>query len=293
MQFNHTHSAIPLVVLQRHWPEYVMEAAELSAFMISACVFDALLEHPGSPVHRAIPSPLARRAVMGLLMGLTAIGIVYSPLGRRSGAHMNPAFTFTFWRLGKIGPWDALFYAAAQCAGGIGGVLCSKMLLRAALSHPAVNYAVTVPGPLGTGVAWVAELLISFALMLSVLVFTNRRTLAAWTGLFVGCLIALYVTIEAPFSGMSMNPARTLGSAVFAGEWTAFWVYVTAPLVGMSAASLVYVRARGAQAVLCAKLHHTNRYRCIFCDHQHQKADGQPHACAPPAAPDGEARAIT
>ena len=88
--------------LARHWPEYLMEAAGLGLFMLSACLFTVLLEHPGSAAHQALPDPLLRRALIGVAMGLTAVAIIYSPFGKRSGAHLNPSVTFTFWRLGKI-----------------------------------------------------------------------------------------------------------------------------------------------------------------------------------------------
>src|SRR5690242_1345986 len=100
--------------LKNHWPEYLMEAAELGIFMVSASVFTILLYHPGSPVVRAIAPDFIRRILMGLAMGLTLVGIVFSPWGKQSGAHMNPAFTLTFYRLGKVAPWDAVFYVIAQ-----------------------------------------------------------------------------------------------------------------------------------------------------------------------------------
>src|SRR5689334_13677164 len=93
--------------LTSHWPEYLMEAAGLGIFMISACVFGVLLEHPMSPIQKSLEDPLIRRLVAGIAMGLTAIGIVYSPWGQRSGAHLNPSFTLSFLALGKIAPWDA------------------------------------------------------------------------------------------------------------------------------------------------------------------------------------------
>ena len=73
--------------LRRHWPEYLIEAFLLGAFMVSALGFTVLLEHPGSPVRAALPDALVRRALMGCAMGATAISLVYSPLGQRSGAH--------------------------------------------------------------------------------------------------------------------------------------------------------------------------------------------------------------
>jgi aquaporin Z len=112
-----------LNALRRHWPEYLMEAAGLAIFMISACAFGALLEYPGSPIHQAIPDPTVRRVLMGMAMGLTAIAIIYSPWGQQSGAHINPSTTLTFFRLGKIEFWDACFYFLAQFAGGVAGVM--------------------------------------------------------------------------------------------------------------------------------------------------------------------------
>jgi aquaporin Z len=99
--------------LKRHWPEYLIEGAALGLFMIAATLFTLLIEHPASPIRQAIPDALTRRLLMGLAMGATAVGIIYSPWGRRSGAHMNPSVTLTFLRLGKIAPADAFFYMAA------------------------------------------------------------------------------------------------------------------------------------------------------------------------------------
>ena len=76
--------------------------------------------------------------------------------------------------------------------------------------------------------------------------------------------MALYITVEAPLSGMSMNPARTFGSALPGHVWTAWWVYFTAPLIGMLLAAEFYARLKGPAAVLCAKLNHHTSKRCIF-----------------------------
>jgi aquaporin Z len=250
--------------LRRHWPEYLMEAAGLGVFMVSACVFGALLEHPASPFRQAIDSGLVRRGLMGIAMGLTAVGIIYSPWGKQSGAHINPSVTLTFFRLGKVEPWDALFYVLAQFVGGLAGVVLSAAVLGAVLAHPSVNYVVTVPGPRGTGVAFLAELAISFVLMSVVLIATNTVNLGRFTGLFAGLLVATYITVEAPLSGMSMNPARTMGSALPGDVWTALWIYFTAPPLGMLLAAEAYLRVRGAHRVFCAKLDHYNDKRCIF-----------------------------
>jgi aquaporin Z len=251
----------------RHLPEYLMEAALLGLFMISACTFTVLLQHPASPVLGAIPDPFTRRLLTGLAMGATAIGLIYSPWGKQSGAHMNPAITLTFTRLGKVAPGDALAYVVAQFAGGLGGVLIARMALGGLLAHPSVDYAATLPGPWGAPVAFLAEAAISCLLVLVVLAVSNHPRRAAYTGLCAGLLVAVYITVEAPLSGMSMNPARTFGSAFFAGNWTGLWIYFAAPLLGMLAAAQLYLARRGREGIGCAKLHHQNSKRCIFCEY--------------------------
>src|SRR5437773_971593 len=148
--------------LRQHWPEYLMEAAELGLFMLSACAFTVLLYHPASVVAQSIHNEVLRRVLMGTAMGSTAIAIIFSPFGKRSGGHFNPSVTLTFFRLGKIEAWDAAFYALFQFAGGMVGVGLTFLVLKARLSHPAVNYVATLPGAFGPGVAFLAEVLISF-----------------------------------------------------------------------------------------------------------------------------------
>lgn len=243
----------------------MMEAAGLGIFMISAGLFATLLEYPGFPIRQAIDSPLVRRILMGLAMGLTAVGIIYSPWGKQSGAHINPAVTLTFFRLGKIKSWDALFYVVAQFIGGLAGVVLIAFIVGDAIADPTVKYVVTIPGSAGVGIAFIAEFIISFGLMLTVLYATNRQNLANLTGVFAGTLVALYIIIEAPFSGMSINPARTFGSALPANLWTAFWIYMVAPPAGMLSAAQIYLYVNGHREVACAKLHHQNDKRCIHC----------------------------
>jgi aquaporin Z len=250
-----------------HWPEYGIEAISLGLFMVSAATFASLLRHPASPLSLTVgslmPAPL-RRVPMGMAMGLTAAAIIYSPLGRRSGAHMNPAVTLTFLRLGKIDLHDAVAYVAAQFVGGSLGILAATRLLGGLPAHPAINYVATVPGASGTAVAFAAETSISFGMMLMVLSTSNAQRLARFTGAFAGALIALYIIVEDPLSGMSMNPARTFGPALLAHSARWLWIYFTAPILGMLTAAELYVRTIGAEHVRCAKLHHPIGAPCIF-----------------------------
>ncbi|HSB71067.1 MAG TPA: aquaporin [Candidatus Methylomirabilis sp.] len=250
--------------LRHHWPEYLMEAAGLGSFMLSACIFAVILEYPGSALRQAISDPTIRRVLMGVAMGLTAVGIIYSPWGQQSGAHLNPSVTLTFLRLGKVAPWDAAFYVMAQFLGGLAGVWLAVMVLGHPITQPPIEYVATVPGPDGPSIAFLAEFVISCILMAVVLLASNSGGLARFTGLFAGILVALYIALEAPLSGMSMNPARTVASALPANLWTGLWIYFTAPPVGMLLAAEAYLRLRGAGRVSCAKLHHDNGKRCIF-----------------------------
>jgi aquaporin Z len=258
-------AAIPSAAPARptvHWPEALMEALGLGLFMVSAGAFGTLLEYPGSPVRQMIPDAFVRRVLMGAAMGATAIALIYSPWGRRSGAHINPATTLTFLRLGRVRGRDALAYLVAQIVGGLLGVMAVWAFLGSTFLGPPVGAVATVPGAAGVFVAFLAELGISFVLMLVVLTLGGTR-LAPYTGLVVGAMVCLYIVFEAPLSGMSMNPARTLASAIPASNYQGLWIYFTAPLAGMLMASEAHVRATRASRRGCAKLHHA--LPCIFC----------------------------
>jgi aquaporin Z len=252
-----------------HWPEYAIEATCLGLFMISAATMTTVLQHPSSPLAGWSSVPMLRRVPMGVAMGLTSAALIYSPLGTRSGAHMNPAVTLTFLWLRKIAPIDAAGYVLAQFAGALAGIAIATVALAGLPAHPSVNYAATVPGSAGLAIAFGAELLISFVLMSVVLRMSNTPHLARFTGIGASLLVATYIIVEAPVSGMSMNPARTLGSNLFASLFSAIWIYFVAPPVGMLLAGEWYARRHGQARVRCAKLHHPVSAHCIFhCGHQ-------------------------
>ncbi|MGA7993256.1 MAG: aquaporin [Thermoanaerobaculia bacterium] len=251
--------------LRAHWRELLIEGTLLGLFMLSASLFCVLFELPSSAVHAALPDANVRRALMGLAMGATAVALIYSPWGKRSGAHMNPAVTLTFWRLGKVKTPDAVLYVAAQLAGGLIGMGIAVLLLKERVAHPAVHWVVTAPGESGVLPALFAEIFISFLLMSVVLFASSRARLAPLTGLFCGFLVFLFITFEAPFSGMSMNPARTLASAIPSGDFTALWVYLLAPPLGMLLAVEARQAAGRSAASFCARLSPHGRARCPFC----------------------------
>lgn len=270
-----------LRALKAHWPEYLMEAYGLGTFMVSAGCFATLLYAPSSPVSAAIPA-LGRDMLMGAAMGITAVGIIYSPWGMRSGAHINPAVTLTFFRLGKVAPWDAFFYVLFQFLGAIGGVVGVALLFGQNFTSPPVNYVVTVPG----GGNWLAalgiEFLMSFGMMLMVLFVSNHGKLGHLTGAFSGLLVAIYIALFAKLSGMSINPARSFGSALPAGVWDYFWIYYLAPPLAMLAAAEVYLRVTGARRrYLCGKRQPNSHTSCLCtfcpCCEESLAADGGRH----------------
>jgi len=245
---------------------YAMDGALLGLFMISACVNVVVLEHPASPVHAAVTSPFVRRALVGLAMGLTAVGLIYSRWGKRSGAFMNPAMVLCFVRLGRLSPLDGLGYIVAQLIGSAAGVLVASLALPGLVSDPAVNYAVTTPSG-GMVPAFAAEFWLAFV-MLSVVMTVNRSPrFAPYTGACAALLVALFITVAAPISGMSLNPARSFGSAVWAHLWAGFWIYLTAPLLGMLAGVELQRLLTARHDRLCGKLNHDETVACfVRCD---------------------------
>jgi aquaporin Z len=247
--------------------EYLAEALGLGLFMVAAGVVATALDSPRSPLNAWIADADLRRVIAGIAMGLTAIALIYSPWGKRSGAHMNPAVTLGFLRLGRIRARDAVGYITAQFAGGLTGVLLVAHLLGETFSAPPVSYAATLPGPRGIALAFAAELAISFGMLFVVLVVAAHPRHAHRAGLAAGALVALYIGVEAPLSGMSMNPARSFASAAPGALWDHLWIYLVAPPLGMWLAAEA-VRVRASRAIPCAKLDHDPNYPCIHCGHQ-------------------------
>lgn len=232
--------------LQRHWAVYLIEALGLAFFVVSASLVTTLLEYPGSPVHQAIASATVRRIILGFVMAAVIAAIAYSPWGKRSGAHINPAITWTFFRLRKIRGWDATFYTIAQFAGAIAAVQLMRVVIGVPYQHAPIDNVITKPGMAGPLVAFVAEFVISFLLMFVLLRAVSSKALEKRAGLFASALIALYLTVEAPLSGMSLNPARTFGSAFAARHWADLWLYFVAPMSAMLLAAEVHSRIGGA-----------------------------------------------
>jgi aquaporin Z len=224
------------------WREYAIEGALLAVFMVSASAFTILVEHPRGLLSGAVSDPVARRLVIGVAMGITAAALVYSRPGRRSGAHMNPAVTLALAPLRAAPARQVAGYVAGQFAGGVAGVAVAAFLFGSPLAHASVNFVVTRPGPAGIAAAFAAECIMTLVMMTAVLRLSNHPRWSPRTGVVSAALLAVFITVEAPLSGMSLNPARTLGPALFAGDFTALWLYFVAPPAGTCLAALAFTR---------------------------------------------------
>ncbi len=185
----------------------------------------------GSPVVRAVPDAGLRRLLTGFLFGSVGALVAISPLGKESGAHINPAVSLAFRLLGKIRTSHAVGYVLSQLAGAVAGSL--PLLLWGALGR-SVNFGATTPGA-GTGAALLGETAATLALVLGLFLFLRHRRIRRFTPALFPVLYAVLVFLEAPLSGTSTNPARSLGPAVIANTWRAWWIY----WVGPAAAALL------------------------------------------------------
>jgi len=253
-----------------HWREYVLEATEISALMLSTCIWGTLVYGDESPFKSLGISAVSRPTVMGIAIAVTTFMIIRSPLGRRSGAHMNPAVTLTFLWLGRVHRWDAAWYIAAHFIGAIAGVLAARQILGLRLSAPSVQYMVTVPGERGNAITFVGEFVLAGLLMATVLYSSNHRRLTNLTPTLVAVLTILFFVLSPSKSGFSVNPARTFSSALFAANWQGVWIYFAAPCLGMLSAAAIYVKTVGWNRVYCAKVFHDRHSVCPFrCQFEH------------------------
>lgn len=234
------------------------------AWGLSAVVF---MMSASSPMHSLMPGYRVRLLLTGILFASGGTAVVYSPLGQRSGGHINPAVSLTFWILGKMRGRDMALYSMAQFLGGLAGAGLVKFLWGGWATS--VNAGVTMPAPwISPAGAAGVEFLITGTLLWVILFFVSHPKLHRWTGFAAGVWVAFLVFAEAPVTGTSLNPARSLGPAVVTDDYRNLWVYFLGPLGGAAAVALLWkpTVATGVRSVFCAKLFHTDRYRCHLAD---------------------------
>lgn len=238
---------------KNNWTHYLQEALGLGIFMISACYFSVLLWADQGAWHNTLPNDFTRFLIMGPLMGVTALFIFYSPFTSPSGSHINPAVTITFFRLGKMCQWDALFYVLFQFAGGVTGVYIMRQLLGHSLTGAPVRSAITIPAEGDVTKSLFMESAIAFITMTMVLFTSHHSTLKKYTRPFSGILVSIWVIIAGPVSGFGMNPARSFASSLIANDWTATWLYLLVPVAAMLLAAefflFIYHPKMGARKI--------------------------------------------
>jgi aquaporin Z len=227
----------------------------------------------GSAVPAILPDPAVRRAITGFLFGSVGALIAVSRVGKLSGAHINPVVSGAFWLTGTLPGRHAAEYVAAQLAGG---ALAALPLLAWGRVGASVAYGATLPGPGHGGLAAMAgEAVTTFALVAGLFTFLGRPRLRRFTPLLFPFLYAFMVWVEAPLSGTSTNPARTLGPAIAADVWSGWWVYLVGPAAGLLAAVAAHRwRLLGRLEVEVAKLYHFEHDVFGFFRREVSAADG-------------------
>jgi aquaporin Z len=205
-----------------------------------------------SPFVALVPSLTARQVLNGFFFGSVGASIALSPIGKISGAHINPVVTMGFWLMGKLTGRSAIGYVVAQLCGAVLGSL--PLLLWGSMGR-SMGYGVTVPGQgYSIPVVILGEVATTFCLIAYLCIFLAFHPLRRFTPFFIPVLFAIMVPLEAGISGISVNPARSFGPSVIAGVWNGWWIYWVGPLLGGLLAILLCNSF--AKRIEVAKLYH-------------------------------------
>ncbi|WP_457090930.1 MIP/aquaporin family protein [Microvirga sp. P5_D2] len=209
----------------------------------------------GSSIQALLPSEAGRRFLAGAMFGLVGSLITVSPIGKISGAHLNPAVSLAFWLEGKLAWLDAVLFMLAQIGGGILGAIC---LLAWGQTGRSVAFGVTEPGTdVSLWGALVGEAAITFVLILTIFItaaHVRTRRFTPWT---MPIIFSVMAWCEGPVSGTSANPARSIGPALIAGTWHDQWIYIIGPMLGSSLAiGFIRLQIVALPRVVVARLYH-------------------------------------
>ena len=221
--------------IQKNGKFYLMEAIGIGGFVLLAGAITTFLEHPSLPVMKSGLSeyPFIRRAMLGIALGIY-VALTIKWFGKLSGTHVNPSVTCTFCRLGNIRFIDAAGYILSQFIGAVIAFYILKWMLGNWFAYPSINYGISKPEPPHTLTqSFIAEFIISSILMATVLILSSSRKGEKYMAVSIGILIALFIIFELPYSGMSMNPARSFAAAFGTNQWDGLWVYFVSPTLAM------------------------------------------------------------
>ncbi|GHO47749.1 MIP/aquaporin family protein [Ktedonospora formicarum] len=253
-----------------HWPEYGSELLGTAFLVFIALSVVTLTFGSCSPLATALPKSSARRLIAGLILAASGPLVAISPLGKLSGAHLNPALSLAFWLQGKMHPHDLAGYLASQLLGAVLGAGVAVLVWGAWAAS--IQNGVTAPG-MGYSIwsVMLIEMGLTCLLVLAIFLFLSNHRLMHWTPFMTWLLMAFIYWLAAPISGSSLNPARSFGPALVSWFWRDQWVYYLASPLGALLAVGFFrsLNLVGIHDVLTAKLFHAPRYRCIF---KHVKA---------------------
>ena len=218
------------------WRLFVSEAIGTALLVLVGLSLVIFMFGVGTPVARLIPSEGLRRLITGFLFGSAGALIALSPVGKVSGAHINPAVTLGFRLMGKLDLRTTAGYIVAQL---IGAVVGSVPLLVWGAMGRSVAFGATLPGSgISASTALLGEAITTFTMVALLAVFLGFRKIRPFTPAIFPPLYAIMVWIESPISGTSTNPARSLGPSVISGQWEGWWIYWIGPVAGMLLAVL-------------------------------------------------------
>jgi aquaporin Z len=270
-----------------HLAEWASELIGTFLLLFPGFSLVVLLISPASPLADAPLSKGVKLVVVAVGFGLSAAAVALSPLGRRSGAHLNPAVTFGFWLRGHVHQHDLAGYTIAQVL----GALAATALLQLAFGGWAdrIHDAATVPS-VAPAAALGIEAALTGALLVVIFCFLSSPRTARWTPLAVIAALAILIRLGASSTGASMNPARTLGPAAVADDFRSLWVYVAGPLLGAAAAAAALALLVPGRRTLTAKLFHDQRYPTVMRTELPAQPAGAPVDRTRPSSP-GDAAA--
>jgi aquaporin Z len=219
-------------------PAFLSEMVGTALLISFGLSFVIIMFGRGSPLVALLPNPGLRRLITGFLFGSTGALVTISSVGKISGAHLNPAVTMAFMLKKKLGGMHALSYMTAQAIGAILGTI--PLLIWGRMGR-SVWYGATFPGSRYTlWMALLGEVATTFAMISLVFVFIGHKRLRAFTPLLFPFLYAIMVFLEAPISGTSTNPARSLGPDLVANMWRGWWIYLAGPAVAAMLAVVLH-----------------------------------------------------
>ena len=240
-----------------HWRPWAAEFAGTAFQLFLGFSLVVVLVAPSSRFAGLIPGGGLTRVVIGLGFGVLAALVAISPPGRHSGAHLNPAVTFAFWIRGHVHPVDLLGYSLSQTAGAFlaAGLVHVLWGAKAAKLHDVATFPLAADWQ-----AFVAEALLTATLLVVVFALVSNQATARFTPAVVAVLLSGLIWAGGPFSGPSMNPARSLAPDTTSGSFSGLWIYLIAPMVGAALAVVVFRIVLPNAETLTAKLFHDERY---------------------------------